>query len=119
MESPSCLSQRKTLALVVGIPPAFGTFSVVIMTDLPILLQPPSMNFAIRRGPVGLAHGLSIQLPRRSLGDLPPKLHRLGRLQAAQRRLAVGKHSALVQRLTIFQDNNGFDRLTPLLVGHS
>src|SRR6266436_2702050 len=124
MASPSCFNQRSTLALVVGIPPAFGTFSVVRMTSLlddGALCQytSRSMHFAIHRGPIGLAHRLAVELSGRSLWELPPKLHRLGRFHAAQLHLAMGEYSILVEQFTVLEDDNGFHRLTPLLIGHS
>src|SRR6266436_4424030 len=124
MASPSCFSQRSTLALVVGIPPAFGTFSVVRMTDLPddgatASLNSGSVHFTIHRGPVRLAHRFAVKLPGRRLGEFPPELHRLGRFHAAQLRLAVAEDSILVKRFTIVQYDNGLHRLTPLLIGHS
>src|SRR5208282_6482503 len=122
--SPSLLSQRNTLALVVGIPPVFGTFNVVRMTMPPLRPLPiPSMNFTIHGCPKLFPHCFAIELSGWRLGDFRHELHCLGRLHAAQFRLAVSDDLTLIERFAQLQaapqNDQRLDRFSPLVVGHA
>src|ERR1017187_1484726 len=82
-------------------------------------LPAASVDFAVHSCPKLFAHCFAIKLPGRSLGDFGHKFDRLRRLHSSKLHLTVSDDLTLRKGFAVVPDDERFDRLSPLVVGHA